>query len=144
MTRLRPSTDLCYLNVCVWLLRFMTILFTITEFLAGWRWRGVWAKSCQRSKKKEKCRGIFSVKENQHNPALITASQEAMLCLPHSGGRTRSWHSCVWGAELIRGRPRTSNCDLPGLLFPLGARPSLPLMCLSILQRPWCSDRCLY
>lgn len=48
------------------------------QFLAGSRLRGVWVKSCQRSKKKKKidtfqlkCRGIFSAKENQNNPGLV-------------------------------------------------------------------------
>lgn len=79
---------------------------------------------------------------------LIAATQEratqALLCVPHLWGRARSWHSHVWGAELIRGWPRTRNCDLPGLLVPLRARPSLPLMCFSILLQLLSSDRCLY
>lgn len=73
------------------------------QFSAGSRLRGVRVKSCHWSKKinkfKLKRRGIFSVKENQHNPGFVVfitwALQEAHrpCCVFHTQEGQQPWHT---------------------------------------------------
>lgn len=60
-----------------------------------------------REEARKKCWGIYRMRgKNQHNPAWVVFITSLLCPLPHlEGGRPQSWHSCVWGAELISGRP---------------------------------------